>query len=151
MLNFSLSILERNYKMVAEFNGVPYLILYIVMIAGFLMYTYQTLFTTVDWLAKYGIHESAVLPTRVLGSFVAAISLLGIYFLFVGLGGAWIFLIYIFVQACILVVAGYITVTSSNAATLDGVKYTAEGYIAPLCFAIVSAILIYGLSDKIYT
>jgi hypothetical protein len=48
------------------------------------------------------------------------------------------------------VVTGYITVTSSNAATLEGVKYTAEGYIAPIVFAIVSAILIYGLNDKIY-
>ena len=137
--------------MVAEFNGVLYLILYICHCLGDIRAIYQTLFTTVDWLTKYGIHESAVLPTRVLGSFVAAISLLGIYFLFVGLGGAWIFLVYIFVQACILVVAGYITVTGSNAATLEGVKYTAEAYVSPLFFAIVSAILIYGLSDKIYT
>jgi len=151
MLEFFINFFERGHKMVAEFNGVLYLILYILMVAGFLMYTYQTLFTTVDWLTKYGIHESAVLPTRVLGTFVAAVSLLGIYFLFAGLGGAWVYLAYIFIQACILVVAGYITVTSSNAATLEGVKYTAEAYISPLFFAIASAILIYGLSDKIYT
>ena len=150
MLEFFYKFFERDHKMVAEFNGVLYLILYILMLAGFLMYTYQTLFTTVDWLSKYGIHESAVLPTRITGTFVAAASLLGIYFLFAGLAGAWVYLAYIFIQACILVVAGYITVTSSNAATLEGVKYTAEGYIAPLFFAIVSAIFIYGLSDKIY-
>lgn len=142
--------MEGSFEMVAEFNGIIYLILYILMIAGFGMYTYQTLFITVDWLAKYGIHESAVLPTRIAGTFVAAATLLGIYFLFAGLGGAWVFLVYIFIQACILVVTGYITVTSSNASTLEGVKYTAEGYIAPAIFAIVSAILIYGLSDKIY-
>ena len=90
------------------------------------------------------------MPTRIAGTFVAAATLLGIYFLFTGLGGAWAYLVYIFIQACILVVTGFVTVTSSNAATLEGVKYTAEGYIAPAVFAIVSAILIYGLSDKIY-
>jgi hypothetical protein len=30
------------------------------------------------------------------------------------------------------------------------VNYTSEGYIAPAVFTVVNAVLIYGLSDKIY-
>ena len=43
------------------------------------------------------------------------------------------------------------TVKFSEAAKMDGVKYTAEGYIAPAGFTILNAVLIYGLSDKIYS
>jgi hypothetical protein len=46
---------------------------------------------------------------------------------------------------------GYVTVKFSEAAKMDGVKYTAEGYIAPAGFTILNAVLIYGLSDKIYS
>jgi hypothetical protein len=33
---------------------------------------------------------------------------------------------------------------------MEGVKYTAEAYLAPAGFTVVNALLIYGLSEKIY-
>ena len=56
--------------MVESFNGWIFLIIYLLNWAGGAMYAYQTVFNTVPWLSKYGIHESGVLPTRVLGTFV---------------------------------------------------------------------------------
>ena len=136
--------------MVESFNGRLFLILYILNWAGGAMYAYQTMFNTVPWLSKYGIHESAVLPTRVLGTFVSAGTLLGLYILFVGPEGTWPFFIFNFLQALIFVVVGYTTVTNSNAAKLDGVNYTAEAYIAPAIFTVLNGVLIYGLGDKIW-
>lgn len=136
--------------MVESFNGWLFLILYILNWAGGAMYAYQTMFNTAPWLSKYGIHESAVLPTRVLGTFVSAGTLLGLYILFVGPEGTWPFFIFNFLQALIFVVVGYTTVTNSNAAKLDGVNYTAEAYIAPAIFTVLNGVLIYGLGDKIW-
>jgi hypothetical protein len=118
--------------------------------AGGAMYAYQTVFNTVPWLSKYGIHESGVLPTRVLGTFVSAGTLLGLYILFTGPEGTWPFFVFNFLQALIFVVVGYTTVTNSNAAKMEGVNYTAEAYIAPAVFTVLNGVLIYGLGDKIW-
>mgnify|MGYP003683032373 CR=1 FL=1 len=75
--------------MVESFNGWILLIIYLLNWAGGAMYAYQTVFNTVPWLSKYGIHESGVLPTRVLGTFVSAGTLLGLYILFTGPEGTW--------------------------------------------------------------
>ena len=138
--------------MVESFNGWIFLIIYLLNWAGGAMYAYQTVFKTVPWLSKYGIHESAVLPTRVLGTFVSAGTLLGLFILFRANGpdGTWPFFVFNFLQALIFVVVGYTTVTNSNAAKLEGVKYTAEAYIAPAVFTVLNGVLIYGLGDKIW-
>jgi len=144
--------LRETSHMVESFNGWIFLIIYLLNWAGGAMYAYQTVFNTVPWLSKYGIHESAVLPTRVLGTFVSAGTLLGLFILFRANGpdGTWPFFVFNFLQALIFVVVGYTTVTNSNAAKLEGVKYTAEAYIAPAVFTVLNGILIYGLGDKIW-
>jgi len=138
--------------MVESFNGWIFLIIYLLNWAGGAMYAYQTVFNTVPWLNKYGIHESGVLPTRVLGTFVSAGTLLGLFILFRANGpdGTWPFFVFNFLQALIFVVVGYTTVTNSNAAKLEGVNYTAEAYIAPAVFTVLNGVLIYGLGDKIW-
>ena len=47
-------------------------------------------------------------------------------------------------------VFGYLSVNDQEIKELDDVKYTAEAYVVPLILAILNAVLIYGLSDKIY-
>ena len=136
--------------MIESFNGWIFLIIYLLNWAGGAMYAYQTVFNTVPWLSKYGIHESGVLPTRVLGTFVSAGTLLGLYILFTGPEGTWPFFVFNFLQALIFVVVGYTTVTNSNAAKMEGVNYTAEAYIAPAVFTVLNGVLIYGLGDKIW-
>ena len=63
----------------------------------------------------------------------------------------WPIFVFGFLQILIFTYFGYVTGNHSEAAKMDGVKYTAEGYIAPAGFTILNAVLIYGLSDKIYS
>ena len=56
-----------------------------------------------------------------------------------------------FLQSLIFTYFGYVTVNHSEAAKMDGVKYTAEAYIAPAGFTVINTLLLYGLSDKIYS
>ena len=55
-----------------------------------------------------------------------------------------------FLQALIFSIFGYLSVNDQEIKELDDVKYTAEAYVVPLILAILNAVLIYGLSDKIY-
>ena len=55
--------------MLENFNGPIYLILFIILLLANLYYAYSTLINTKNWLDKYGTHHSAVLLTRILGSF----------------------------------------------------------------------------------
>ena len=75
---------------------------------------------------------------------------MALYILFVrpnGVEGTWAFFNLIFVQnICVLLVNTY-----SLKIDKTGVKNDSnEAIIAPLVFTILSAVLIFGLSDKIY-
>ena len=84
---------------------------------------------------------------------IAALVLVSIYILFRENGpqGTWPIFVFGFLQNLIFTYFGYVTVNHSEAAKMEGVKYTAEAYIAPAGFTILNALLIYGLSDKIYS
>ena len=139
--------------MIDAFNGPIFLILFIINFLGGAYYAYQALFTSEKFCDQYGIHHSAILPLRLAGSLIAALILVSIYILFRENGpqGTWPIFVFGFLQSLIFTYFGYVTVKFSEAAKMDGVKYTAEGYIAPAGFTILNAVLIYGLSDKIYT
>jgi hypothetical protein len=139
--------------MIDAFNGPVFLILFIINFLGGAYYAYQALFNTEKFCDQYGIHHSAILPFRLAGSLIAALVLVSIYILFRENGpqGTWPIFVFGFLQSLIFTYFGYVTVKFSEAAKLDGVKYTAEAYIAPAGFTILNAILIYGLSDKLYT
>ena len=139
--------------MIDAFNGPVLLILFIINFLGGAYYAYQALFTSEKFCDQYGIHHSAILPLRLAGSLIAALVLVSIYILFRENGpqGTWPIFVFGFLQSLIFTYFGYITVNHSEAAKMDGVKYTAEAYIAPAGFTILNAILIYGLSDKLYS
>ena len=142
--------IRKGAVMVESFNGWFFFILYILNLVGGGFYAYQSVFNTGNFLEKYGIHKSAMLPTRLAGSFVLTTFLMGLYIIYRGgPEGTWVFFNILFIQSLIFTVLGYITV-NSEVAQMEGVKYTAEGYIAPAIFTVIGAVLIYGLSDKIY-
>jgi hypothetical protein len=94
--------------------------------------------------------ESATPIMRMVGATFLGALLMALYIMFVrpnGVEGTWAFFNLIFVQnICILVVNTY-----SIKIDKTGVKNDSnEGVIAPLVFTILSAVLIFGLSDKIY-
>ena len=136
--------------MIESFNGWFYFLLFILNLAGGGYYAFQSVFNTKSFLDNYGIHQSALLPTRLAGSFVLATLFVGIYILFRGPESTWSYFVVLFVQSLIFTILGYYTVTGSEAAKLDGVRYTSEAYIAPAVFTVINGLLIYGLSNVIY-
>ena len=56
--------------MIEAFNGWFLFILYLLNLAGGGFYAYQSVLNTENFMEKYGIHKSALLPARLAGSFV---------------------------------------------------------------------------------
>ena len=142
--------------MIENFNGPIYLILFIVLLLGNIYYAYCTLINTKNWLDKYGTHHSAVLITRILGSLISGFVLIGIYILFTSTAGTWAYFATMFIGFVIMSIIGihFVEVDYPNnykdKEGFENVVITKEGYIPAIIFAVINAIIIYGLSDKIY-
>ena len=99
---------------------------------------------------KFQIDASAATIMRMAGAIFFGSFLMAIYILFVrpnGVEGTWAFFNLVFVQnICVFLVNTYSVKIDKTGVMND----SNEAIIAPLVFTILSAILIYGLSDKIY-
>tara|TARA_B100001250_G_scaffold287940_1_gene249698 strand:- start:453 stop:866 length:414 start_codon:yes stop_codon:yes gene_type:complete len=136
--------------MIEKFNGIIYLIIFLVHFIGISVYSFQLIVGTKKFCEKFQIDETASAMLRMTGSMFLGSVLMAIYILFVrpgGVEGTWAFFNLVFVQnVCIFLINTY-----SIKIDKTGIKTSSnEGVIAPLVFTILSAILIYGLSDKIY-
>ena len=138
--------------MINLFNGYIFFGIFIITLLMGAYYAYRSLLDTKSFMAQYGIHVTAMLPARLAGSLIASITIVGIYILFRQNGpeGTWAFFAINFIQALLFSIFGYLSVNDKEIKELDDVKYTAEGYVVPLILTILNAVLIYGLSDKIY-
>ena len=136
--------------MVDKFNGVFYLIIFLVHFIGVGVYAYQMIIGNQKFREKFEIDASAATIMRMAGALFLGSFLMAIYILFVrpnGVEGTWAFFNLVFFQnLCILIVNTYSIKIDKTGVMND----SNEGVIAPLVFTILSAILIYGLSDKIY-
>ena len=136
--------------MIDKFNGVFYLIVFLVHFIGVGVYAYQMIIGNQKFREKFEIDASAATIMRMTGALFLGSFLMAIYILFVrpnGVEGTWAFFNLVFVQnLCILIVNTYSIKIDKTGVMND----SNEGVIAPLVFTILSAILIYGLSDKIY-
>ena len=137
--------------MIEKFNNIFYLIIFLVHFAGIGMYAFQTIVGTKAFLKKFGIDKSGSIMVRFAGSFMLALFLMSIYVGFVrpgGLNATWAFFNLVFViNLCIFLVNYYsIKIDKTGVNKKTGV----EGIYAPLAFTIMSAILCYGLANKIY-
>ena len=136
--------------MIEKFNGIIYLIIFLVHFIGTGVYAFQLIIGTKKFREKFDIDETATTMMRMTGALFLAAVLMAIYIMFIrpgGVEGTWAFFNLIFLQnLCIFVVNTY-----SIKIDKTGIKTDSnEGVIAPLVFTILSAVLIYGLSDKIY-
>ena len=143
--------------MIENFNGVFFLILYILVLLGNIYYAYSTLFNTKKWLDQYGTHHSALVIARVLGSIISGFALVGIYILFNGVEGTWPYFAGLFLAFSIMTIAGIYSVEIDWPKNYQGkegfenVKVTKEAYIPAIIFALLLGFIMYGLSDKIYS
>ena len=138
--------------MIEKFNGIFYLAVFIIHFLVFAVYAYQTVFATKTFLDKFGIDDTGAGMTRFFGSlFIGAVAM-AIWVGFIrpdGLQGTWAFFNLVFLQNfCSFIFA----VWSHQKKHLGVNEKTSlwEGIIVPGILTLLSAVLCYGISDKIY-
>ena len=137
--------------MVEKFNGIFYLLVFIVHFIVYAVYAFRTVVGTKSFMDQYGMDYSSAAMVRFFGApFVGSI-LMALYIMFVregGVNGTWSFFNLIFVQNLMYFIIGFYTININKLGHNE--KTTNEGVIAAGVLTILSAVLTYGLSDKIY-
>ena len=137
--------------MIDKFGNVFYLIIYLAHFIIVGSYAYQLVFDTKKFLKGRGVDKTATLITRFAGSFMIAIVLMAIYVAFIRSGGleaTWAFFNLIFLQNLSAFIVGFYNTKINKLGHTD--KTSDEGIYAPLVMTKLSAVMIYGFSDKIY-
>ena len=138
--------------MIEKFNGIFYLIVFLVHFIGYAFYSYRCVFGTKAFLDQYGVDHTAAMMVRFFGSFFIGSVLVAIYIMLVrenGVNGAWGFFNLVFVQNLMAFLVGIYSIKINKLGHTD--KTSDEGIYAPGILMILSAVLCYGLSDKIYS
>ena len=137
--------------MIDKFNNAFYLIIYLAHFIIVGSYAYQLVFDTKKFLKGRGVDKTATLITRFAGSFMIGIVIMAIYVAFIrsqGLNATWAFFNLVFIiNVSILIVNFYSLKIDKTGLTR---KTKDDGIYAPLILVIMSALLCYGLADKIY-
>ena len=137
--------------MIEKFNNLFYLAIYF---AHFLIvgsYAYQLVFNTKKFLKGRGVDKTATLVTRFAGSFMVGIVLMAIYVAFIrpgGLNDTWAFFNLVFIINTSILITNFYSLKIDKSGLTKKTKD--DGIYAPLILVIMSAILCYGLADKIY-
>ena len=137
--------------MIDKFNGIIYLIIFIIHFVAYAVYAFRCLFTTKAFIDQYGMGDGAAIMTRFFGSIFVGSVLMAIYVGFVRAGGldnSWAFFNLIFLQNAAAFVFAIWSHKKGNLGTNE--KTSIEGIIAPGILTLLSAILCYGLAEKIY-
>tara|TARA_Y100000590_G_C15421806_1_gene901696 strand:- start:327 stop:740 length:414 start_codon:yes stop_codon:yes gene_type:complete len=137
--------------MMDKFNGIIYLIIFLVHFIGMSVYSFQLIIGTKQFRGKFQIDETASTMMRMTGAIFLAVVLMAIYIGFIrtgGVKGTWGFFNLVFIMNLSI----FLVNTYSIKIDKTGIKNDSnEGVIAPLVFTILSALLCYGLADKIYS
>ena len=116
--------------------------LIILIIFGNAIYAYQCIFQTNKYIERYGFGAGSAIMTRLVGTFAAGFALTLAIALVTSIKGAWLLFVYGFVQACIGAGVCYKTI-HSHWGSVEGVKTSAEGYIAPAIVAFLNLLVLF--------
>ena len=137
--------------MIEKFNNIFYLIIYLVHFAGVGIYAFQTIIDTKGFMKKFGIDKSGAVTVRIAGAFMFAGFLMSVYVGFVrpgGLNATWAFFNIVFISNLCIFLCNFYSIKIDKTGVSK--KIGMEPIYVPLAFTIMSAILCYGLADKIY-
>ena len=138
--------------MIEKFNGIFYLAVFLIHFIGFVYYGFRCVFQTKSFLDQYGIDDTGAGMVRFFGSIFFGSVIMAIYVGFIrpnGLEATWGFLNLVFINNLCIFLCNFYSIKMNKTGVNE--KTTNEGIIAPFVFTLMSAILIYGLSNKIYT
>ena len=142
--------------MIEHFNGIIYLIIFVIHFLIYAVYAHRCIVTTKYFLDKYGVDHSAAIMTRFFGSMFLGSIIMAIYIIFIrsmihgdiGLENTWAFFNLIFLQNLSIFIVAFYSIKISKLGIND--KTSIDGVIVPGILTLLSAILCYGLADKIY-
>ena len=137
--------------MLDKFNGIIYLIIFIVHFLVYAVYAFRTIVGTKGFMDQYGIDHSAAVMIRFFGAPFVGSFLMALYIMFVrdgGVSGTWAFFNLVFIQNLMYFIFGIYTIYINKLGHNE--KTNSEGIIASGVLTILSAILTFGLADKIY-
>ena len=123
--------------------------LIVLIIVGNVIYAYQCIFQTREYIEKYGFGEGSAIMTRLVGTFAAGFAVTLAIALLTSIEGAWLLFVYGFVQACIGAAVCYQTI-HSHWGSVEGVKTSAEGYIAPAIVAFLNFLVLFAGWDDLF-
>ena len=138
--------------MIDKFNGIIYLIIFIVHFIGYAFYAYRCVFGTKNFCDEYAMDHTSAIMVRFFGSFFIGSVLVALYIMFIrpnGVEGTWGFFNLVFIQNLMAFFVGIYSIKISKLGHTE--KTSDEGIYAPGILMILSAILCYGLADKIYS
>ena len=134
-----------------KFNNIFYLIVYLAHFIIVASYAFQLVFGTKKFLKGRGVDKTATLITRFAGSFMVGIVLMAIYIAFIRSGGleaTWAFFNLVFIINISILFTNFYSLKIDKTGLTKKTKN--DGIYAPLILVLLSAILCYGLADKIY-
>ena len=142
--------------MIQHFNGIIYLIVFIIHFLAYAVYAYRCIVTTKYFLDKYGLDHSAATMTRLFGSMFLGSIIMAIYIIFIrpmihgdiGLENTWAFFNLIFLQNLSVFIVAFYSIKISKLGNNE--KTSIDGVIVPGILTLLSAILCYGLANKMY-
>ena len=142
--------------MIEHFNGLIYLIVFAIHFLIYSVYAYRCIVTTKYFLNKYGLDHSAATMTRLFGSMFLGSIIMVIYIIFIrpmihgdiGLENTWAFFNLIFLQNLSVFIVAFYSIKISKLGNNE--KTSIDGVIVPGILTLLSAILCYGLADKMY-
>ena len=137
--------------MIEKFNGIFYLIVFIVHFLGYAVYAYRCVFGTKGFIDQYLVDHTAAIMVRFFGSFFIGSLLVALYIMFIrpnGVEGAWGFFNLVFVQNLTAFFVGIYSIKINKLGHTE--KTSDEAIYAPGVLTLLSAVLCYGLADKIY-
>jgi len=134
--------------MIANFNGIFYLVVFLLVMSINAFYAYNTLFNTKNFISKYGVDMTAAFFARFVGAFIFAVVLMQLYILFRGTVATWAFFNFMFVAMTVISATNFYSFEISKLGNTP--QSTRESWIPTSILAILWAILCYGLSDKVY-
>ena len=138
--------------MIEKFNGIIYLIIFLVHFLAYAVYAFRCVFGTRAFIEQYGMGDGSAIMTRFFGSIFVGSVLMAIYVGFIRAGGldnTWAFFNLIFLQNASAFIFAIWSHQKGNLGVNE--KTSIEGIIAPGILTLLSAVLCYGLADKIYS